>query len=274
MKYGKTNVLRLASIVQRRIQEEKSFDPWHNLLISFSGGQDSALCLLVLYLLKDQSRLTWNRKKLISFSKQHKSKGTIIEQALTQPLLRPNEVWIAKGEQNRNFCFSFATKKGAQLIKKLAICPKQSFAIQETAGLDRNLTTILVLQKKGGNKNVTKTEGAHPKPRFASQTKFGMQAKTKLCFVKRLTSSTFEKPFLQVTEARFLKDFEETIDLKKVSYLTTSLVNSYLLLWCNHFWQKRFFFYDGACVKTKFLQKLRDLSVPSSKKGFVRTKRT
>lgn len=80
MRYKTTNVLQLANTVLQRVQKEKLFNSQHNLLIMFSGGQDSAFCLLVLFLLKKKTRFTWNRTKLLNLLKQHKIEKTITKQ--------------------------------------------------------------------------------------------------------------------------------------------------------------------------------------------------
>ena len=90
MKYKTTNVLRLAKTVQQKVQKHNLFNESHNLLITFSGGQDSAFCVLVLYLLQNKRGFIWNRKKLLDFSKQYEIERTLITQksiSLTKPCI-------------------------------------------------------------------------------------------------------------------------------------------------------------------------------------------
>ena len=79
MKHKTTNILRLTNTVRQNIKEKNLFHSWHNLLITFSGGQDSAFCLLVFYLLDS------NRKQVFfctlfkqSFNTKNKKKGQTI----------------------------------------------------------------------------------------------------------------------------------------------------------------------------------------------------
>lgn len=60
MRYKRTNVLQLTNLVQQNVKNKQLFHSYNNLLIMFSGGQDSAFCVLVFHLLQNKRRLKLN----------------------------------------------------------------------------------------------------------------------------------------------------------------------------------------------------------------------
>ncbi len=69
MTFKATNVLRLTNTVRLNVQEKRLFNSYHSLLLTFSGGQDSAFCLLILYLLQNETRFKQGSGYKAIFSK-------------------------------------------------------------------------------------------------------------------------------------------------------------------------------------------------------------
>lgn len=86
MKHESTNILRCTNIVRQKIKKEKLFHARHNLLIAFSGGQDSTFCLLLLYLLQSQKSMS-SRKEWLYFSKPYQTGKKL----LIQPFISPTQ---------------------------------------------------------------------------------------------------------------------------------------------------------------------------------------
>ena len=164
MRYKTTNVLQLTKIVRQKMQEDNLFSSnkkvmhsgnktegtvWvpfdfnqQNLLITFSGGQDSAFCLLVLYLLENKRKFAWNRINLYTvlwcnhfwqrdsfFTMEHVSKLTFcknyaiylfasIKQVLSEQNARN---WRHKAIQ-RSSSFLRRTPKGTKTLGFNKVC--------------------------------------------------------------------------------------------------------------------------------------------------------
>ena len=190
MKYQTTNVLRLANTVRQNIQIEKLVNS-NNLLITFSGGQDSAFCLLVLYLLNNRMIRQWNCKKVLNLSDHYNKNNTFTKQ-------------ICNPSFSLNRC-----RHGKQRIFYLS---------QARTLLYRNLIPITSLYRNSNANLLTSIDELR-----------------KQSFIR-----SFSKKKTNVKE-------------NKLNYKqSTELIESYTLLWCNHFWQKDTFFTMEHVFKLSF----------------------
>lgn len=187
-----TNILRLANTVRQNIQIEKLINS-NNLLITFSGGQDSAFCLLVLYLLNNLEK-KWNCKKVLDLSNHYSKNNTLIKQTF-----------------NSNLSLS-TCRHGKQSIFYLS------------------QTKALLCKTSFCNQKISVTSLYHN-----SNANF-------LTFNDKLTKQSFS----------FSKRKANVKKNKLISNQVTPLIDSYTLLWCNHFWQKDTFFTMEHVFKLSF----------------------
>ena len=235
MKYKTTNVLRLANTVRQNIQIEKLVNS-NNLLITFSGGQDSAFCLLVLYLLNNQIRRQWNCKKVLDLSDHYNKNKTLTKQSCN-PIFSLNGLTGTK----------FRSRHGKQSI----------FYLSQT----RALFLQNLLQKLHKNEIcVTSFCEVFVKAllyRFAKRVKKRSFLKS-LIPVTSLYRNSNTNPLTSIDGLRkqgFAQSFSKGKNVKEniLNYnQITEFIEKYTLLWCNHFWQKDTFFTMEHVFKLSF----------------------
>ena len=216
MRYKTTNVLRLANTVRQNIQIEKLVNS-NNLLITFSGGQDSAFCLLVLYLLNNQMRRQWNCKKVLNLSDHYNKKNTLTEQSCN-PSLSLND---CRHDKQNTFYLSQAR---ALFLQNKVLQTSMKFLFKENLNKSKPLLyrSLIPVTSLYHNSNANL-----------------------LTFIDELRKQNFIQSF---SKRRKINVKEKTLNYKQI----TGLIESYTLLWCNHFWQKDTFFTMEHVFKLSF----------------------
>lgn len=227
MKYQTTNILRLTNRVRKKIQTEKLFNS-SNLIITFSGGQDSAFCLLVLYLLNNQIKKSWNREKVLTLSKNDTEK-TLIKQRFYSNLCLDYAF-----EKQSIFTIDFNFIPAAFCSEKLKTFLTTPFK-PRTFGLQRREPTLPLPNLQFGNE-----QGFGKKLRFDNEGHCQSEDLTRVRSfdsTNKVTIISGQIKFGGQSKANASKQDQPInnclIDLPN---------NSHTLLWCNHFWQKDTFF--------------------------------
>ncbi len=219
MRNKTTNILQLANTVRQNIQIEKLVTShYDNLLITFSGGQDSTFCLLVLYLLNTQIRKQWNCKKILDLSDCYNKKKTFIRQTFNPSLALSG---CRHGKQN-------------------------IFYLSQTRTLSLSPTRFLFDVKSSHIQALVK---ASLYPNLIPYCNINANF---LTFTHELRKCSFVRSFSKKEKANIKQNYIFLKKNKLIYNQITELIASYTLLWCNHFWQKDTFFTMEHVFKLSF----------------------
>ena len=239
MKHQTTNILRLANTVRQNIQTEKLINSNvtknrvfcnNHLLITFSGGQDSAFCLLVLYLLNNLEK-KWNCKKVLDLSDHYSKNNTLIK-------LFNSNLSLSSCRYGKQSIFYLSQTRA--LFAKLRCLQKRSFACRSEAPYRLTNQRFVIPVRC---KNVV----------FAKANSFCNQ-KISVTPLYRKSNANFLTSNHKLTKQSFpFSKRKVNVKTKKlISNQVTPLIDTYTLLWCNHFWQKDTFFTMEHVFKLSF----------------------